>query len=151
MARRCRSGVRFEVINRTRLSTAWLERMVAAVTPAGLESFSIEFTPDSYSHGFAYPERQAARVWLADYVPESLPNPPGRKRSHRPALRAQLHSVQEVALFIAAHELLHLWQAEHGKPIDPRYPDIRLLDERDANARATRGLRHYRRCLVRSA
>jgi hypothetical protein len=48
-----------------------------------------------------------------------------------------------------AHELLHLWQAEHGRPIDARYPGIKLLCERDADAYVVRMLRRYRFALKR--
>src|SRR5262245_49358518 len=71
--------------NCTAIATARRERIVAAVTPAGRANFSIEFLPDSRNHGFAYPERRGARVWLASHAsyPQGLAMP-RRLRSRNP-------------------------------------------------------------------
>lgn len=128
---------RVAVTNSTLLDTSWVERTVEAVTPVGLDDFKVEFLLDHHHHGFAYPERRSARVWLAESA-AGYPFGVGQ------AKRVPLESLEEACVFITAHELLHLWQAEHGKPIDARYPEIRLFCERDADAYAARMLRRYR-------
>lgn len=125
----------FQFSNRTGLADDWLRQVVVLATPAGLANFSIEFLPDRWHHGFAYPERRGARVWLAE---SAYPLRVGETK------RVRLTGLEEVAIFLTAHELLHLWQAEHGRAIDARYPEIRLFCERDANAYAARMLRRYR-------
>ena len=131
-----RASTHLKIHNRTTLDAAWLERMVEAVTPPGLADFTIEYLPDVRHHGFAYPERRSARVWLSTSA--SYPLGVGQTK------RVSLKWLEEAAVFITAHELLHLWQAEHGRSIDARYPDIKLFCERDADAYAARKLRQYR-------
>lgn len=115
--------------------------------PAGLAGdVLVEFLPDVSCHGFAYPEKRAARVWitLEDVYPAGLSRPRRRRAGPQPAGLSpiRLRSLEDAVVFITAHELLHLWQAEHGRLIAP---GIRYLDERDANAYAARALRRWRR------
>jgi hypothetical protein len=121
--------------------------LVDQVRPEGLAgNYLVEFLPDTWHHGFAYPERRAARVWVARK--SAYPLRIARPRRRRPGVQPTgpspitLHSIEEAVLFVTAHELRHLWQAEHGRLIAP---GVRYLDERDANAYAARALRRYRR------
>ena len=114
--------------------------------PEGLAGdYLIEFLPDVQHHGFAYAERRTLRVWIAreaDY-PLGVDRPRRRRPGAQPTGPSPilLHSIEEAVLFVTAHELRHLWQAEHGRLIAP---GVRYLDERDANAYACRVLRRWR-------
>lgn len=115
--------------------------------PEGLVG-EVEFLPDpgDQHHGFAYPERRMVRVWIARRAryPLGIERPRRRRAGPQPSGPSPivLRSLEEAVLFVTAHELRHLWQAEHGRFIAP---GIRYLDERDANAYAARALRRYRR------
>jgi hypothetical protein len=135
------------VRNRSALDTAWLEQLVDVVRPEGLAGdYLVEFLLDVQHHGFAYPERRTLRVWIARECtyPLGIDRPRRRRAGPQPSGPSPivLRSLEEAVLFVAAHELRHLWQAEHGRLIAP---GVRYLDERDANAYGARALRRHRR------
>jgi len=103
------------------------------VRPEGLAGdYLIEFLPDYLPHGLADPHLRRVRIYLGG--DQHLQR--GFVFAWRKQIRAR--TMAEACVYVLAHELRHLYQAEAGMRMrnDPK--------ERDADAYAVRCLRRWR-------
>ncbi len=111
-----------------------LEQLVELVKPEGLAGdYLIEFLQDDLPHGLADPHLRLVRVYLGGE--QDLQR--GLAFTWRNRITAR--TMAEAAVYVTAHELRHLYQAEAGMRLrnEPK--------ERDADAYAARCLRRWRR------
>jgi hypothetical protein len=135
--------------NHTDISDEWIRACIRAVRPAGISNFDVRVSNlkgwgcvgRAYSEGSAYHDRADPFI-----VVRLAPVKTFRRYSypaHGGYLPHTWGSRKEALLFVIAHELRHLWQANHSRGkvwgAKGRY------SERDADAFALSMLRRYRR------
>jgi hypothetical protein len=134
--------------NYTSLETDWLRKAVAAVKPSNVTNFDISIKNSSngnkgkaYWNGCSF---HSTRSPLVTIGLASRTRFPYRTAKGNGYIQFTLYTLREVAVFIIAHELRHLWQAKVKKGW--RVWGARgQFSERDADAYAIRMTRAYRR------
>lgn len=135
--------------NHTDLPDDWIRAVIRAVRPSGISNFDVRVSNHggrgacgtAYTKGSAYHDRAApflvVRVAKTDWLARQIVPAQGGYLPH------EYGNKREAFLFVAAHELRHLWQANHSRGkvwgAKGRY------SERDADAYALQMLRRYRR------
>jgi hypothetical protein len=133
------------IVNRTDLDRATIVEVLRFVAPPGVGAYEAEVRAAfdrSPLHGRAYPSewRVLLRIAPAAFFPYRGHKPPRGGYLGCPPLMDRL----EALVFIAAHELRHLWHAR--VPRGRRVWGARgQFSERDADAYALRMLRAWRR------
>ena len=136
--------------NYTDVSSDWIRWCIRAVRPGGIGNFDVRVSNTqrgrtasgrAYHAGSAYHDR-------ADPFIVIRLAPPSRFKATRIAgnggyLPHTLGSRQEALLFLLAHELRHLWQANYSRGMV--YGSRGRFSERDADAYALHMLRRFRR------
>lgn len=84
------------------LDTAWLQRLVDAATPEGLDDFTVTFLRGDDHRGAADGLTRTARIWVGGAVLA------GCVAIAAGTSKIGLRSLAEVAVFLTAHELRHL-------------------------------------------
>ena len=134
--------------NYTPLDTAWLRQAIAAVKPGNVSNFDISIKNSSngnkgraYWAGCSYHSTNAPLVTVGLNAKTKYPYRTSSKGGY---IGLTLYTMQEVALFIIAHELRHLWQAKvkRGWRV---YGARGQFSERDADAYAIHKVREFRR------
>lgn len=134
--------------NYTPLDTAWLRAAISAVKPANVTKFDISFKNSgwgnkgrAYWNGCSYHHSNAPLITIGLCAKTKFPYHTVRGKGY---LGVSLYTIKEVALFIAAHELRHLWQSK-VKTGWRVWGARGQFSERDADAYALQMLRRYRR------
>lgn len=144
--------------NTTKIPTALLREVVRAVAPAGISGYDVQLrnSRDCTVKGMAYMTGSAYHDTAAPFVNLYVGNLNGSGRSRFPALPVKNDTKRgylgtpyfrdrvEALVFIAAHELRHLWQAKvkRGRRV---WGARGQYSERDCDAYAIRMLRAWRR------
>lgn len=137
-----------KLVNYTGLDDTWVRKMIAAVKPHNVSKFDISFKNCGFGHrgraywaGCSYHHSSNALVIVSLSKKAKYPYITPSRGAY---LCVRLFSLKESALFIAAHELRHLWQAkvEKGWRV---WGAKGQFSERDADAYALRMVRAYRR------
>ena len=133
--------------NYTPLDTAWLRQAIAAVKPGNVSNFDISIKNSSHGNkgraywaGCSYHSTNAPLVTVGLNAKTKYPYRTSSKGGY---IGLTLYTMQEVALFIIAHELRHLWQAKHTR--GKIWGAKGRFSEKDADAYAKQMLRRYRR------
>ena len=134
--------------NYTQVDTEWLRAAIREVKPANVTSFDISIKNSSrgnrgtaYWNGCSYHATSAPLITIGLSMKTKFPY---RTVEGGGYLGVTLYTLKEVALFIIAHELRHLWQAKVKRGW--RVWGARgQFSERDADAYALQMLRKYRR------
>jgi hypothetical protein len=138
--------------NTTKLDTGWLKELAEAVRPSGLkQAFDIRVTDTkwgsravAYTRGSGYHATARSFVNLRISEREKYPHTFEAKARRKGYLGGTVYSIFELAVFLMAHEIRHLWQEKH--PRGSRVWGARgKLSERDADAYAIQAVRRYRR------
>lgn len=134
--------------NYTPLETDWLRKAVAAVKPSNVSKFDISIKNSAngnkgkaYWNGCSYHSTSSPLVTIGLKEKTKFPY---RTVQGGGYIGFTLYSLREVALFIIAHELRHLWQAKvkSGWRV---WGAKGRFSERDADAYAIHKVREYRR------
>ena len=134
--------------NYTPLDTEWLRTAVREVKPANVTRFDISIKNSSngnkgkaYRNGCSYHATAAPLVTIGLNMKTRFPYCTFKGSGY---LGVSLYTIKEIALFIIAHELRHLWQAKvkHGWRV---WGARGQFSERDADAYALQAVRKYRR------
>jgi hypothetical protein len=134
--------------NYTRLETNWLRQAVAAVKPSNVTKFDISIKNSSwgnkgkaYWNGCSYHSTNSPLVTIGLSAKTKYPY---RTTQGKGYIGFTLYTLKEVAVFIIAHELRHLWQAKvkRGWRV---WGSKGRFSERDADAYAIHKVREYRR------
>ena len=141
------------VKNTTDIPTEMLRDIVRFVCPPGVAGFDVRlnntrighYSGRAYAEGSAYHDRACAFVVLRIGPPSHFPDRGGRQHHRGGYLPAPwLADRTEALVYLAAHELRHLWQGR--VPRGRRVWGARgQYSERDADAYALRMLRAWRR------
>lgn len=134
--------------NYTALETDWLRQAIAAVKPSNVTKFDISVKNSSWGNkgraywdGCAYHSTSAPLVTVGLCKATKFPYCTVKGKGY---LGVPLYTLREVALFIIAHELRHLWQSKVKKGWRV-WGAKGQFSERDADAYALQMVRRYRR------
>lgn len=134
--------------NTTDIPSETIRAIIRAVRPSGIRNFDVRVSNTkrhacgrAYANGSAYHDRACpflvVRVAKTDAAARCITKP------HGGYLGASWGSRTEALVFVVAHELRHMWQANHTK--GKVYGARGRFSERDADAYALQMLRRYRR------
>src|SRR5688572_24654761 len=105
--------------NYTALEAEWLREVIAAVKPANVSKFDISVKNSAqgnkgraYWNGCSFHDTHAPLVTVGLCKTTRFPY---RTLQGKGYLGVSLYTLREVAVFIIAHELRHLWQAKVKK------------------------------------
>lgn len=134
--------------NYTKMDADWLRKMISSVKPSNVSKFDISFKNCAWGNrgraywaGCSYHATNAPLV-IVSLAPKTLV--PYRTSDKGGYIGFTLYSQREIAVFITAHELRHLWQAKIKSGY--RVWGARgQFSERDADAYAIHKVRQYRR------
>ena len=135
--------------NYTDLPNDWVRAMIRAVRPADISNFDVRVSNyagsgargRSYWAGSGYHDRANPFI-----VVSIAPNHKFKRQiylGHKGYLPHVWGSREEAFIHLLAHELRHLWQANHSRGMI--YGSRGRFSERDADAYALQMLRRFRR------
>lgn len=134
--------------NSTTFTTAELREVIRFVKPNDVSNFDIHFKNcggtfrgRAYTKGFGYRGNINPLVIVSIGKAEKFPL---RIKANGAYLPVDLYSRIEALVLVTAHELRHLWQAQHPKGWRA-WGSRGQYSERDADAYAIRTLRAWRR------
>lgn len=133
--------------NTTPLPPHRLREIIGFVTPSGVSGFRVTVRNRSHASFNGTAAIQGSEWWVTLSFGKYAVYPKGPERNPRGGAYLPLPwfaSVEEAVVFLAAHELRHLWQARvpRGRRV---WGAKGQYSERDADAYAIRKLRAWRR------
>jgi hypothetical protein len=136
-----KGGQAVKLTNATAIDTEWLRAMTLAVVPSGVTRYDAVFRQSvrGGGNGLAKPWARAilVKVDCGDQYPH-------KRGAHGAYLGWTVYTVYELAVYLTAHELRHLWQAKHPKGCRV-WGSRGQYSERDASAYGIQMVRRYRR------
>jgi len=133
--------------NYTQLDSDFLRGVIRAVKPANVSKFDISFKNGQGNRGVAYTNGCSFHGSWSPLVVVAINKKtkfPYRTTSKGAYLGVTLYTLEEVAVFITAHELRHMWQKRVPKGWRV-WGSKGQYSERDADAYALQMLRRFRR------
>jgi hypothetical protein len=136
------------LINNSGLPRSTVMSIVRATRPGGISNFDVRISTTKRGlRGKAYTRGSSYHSTADPFVIVQLPKTDRECRCIRKArgayLRVVIGSKMEALIYVLAHELRHLWQANHR--IGRVWGSRGKFSERDASAYGIRMLRRFRR------